>query len=1311
MQYSKGKHRRVYFMVLYLIQGGCQMKISKIQNTRTGIGLKDGNNMGILYENPKKPDAKKEIKSHIKEANERAKSLYSPFTSISVVQKVQEYKKQKWEYKNSEKEVKDAGKKVVKNIAEQKEFSLTKIEEAIIEANNYVNVAQNVDELFCDNIVKCCLRKSLKKSVKTEEETIYIPNVINKLLKVIVGLKNFNELTESELHAFYKVVYEDYSKTKQIEKLVKSIENKDTKVQVMEINGEKRLELSNASNEKKKYISDFVNLYAGFDAQTQQELLIHQRMIILLYVCGVKKYKQAKNVDLMQKDWGGLLPDDNENISDALYESICSNGKNHSLRHYDKMRMEHYGQAIRVEGISKEDIQWIGYYNEELGKVFKKKSNRDNPVKIGSKYLINYLWKRWTSFIAGKYIALGKAVYHFAMPDLRSVEQGKAVAFGKVLECYQDGITSFDYERIKAKESLARDLAVYVTFAANTFARATVEPSYMEKNGNEDVLSYKEDSLNEALKNSADRRILQYFGGKSKWENTDIAQVDEKKLFIAIKDEINAVRNANYHYITNHLEELKDSNEIVKMLYNKEYTNIGYSLRKKYYSNNILMFYSKENINTFMDRLYEKPVKREAQIPSFGNIFKKTDCKTLINQKITGDIRSRLYEGMEKFYGAFYFIAKEIYYYDFLQLPDIKDRFEKALEQVNEKKEDNKNARKEAKQDFKKYLKKYCKGKTFGETCQCIMTEYNQQNQQFKEVRTREEKEINKEIYQHFRMLLYVTLKEAFCSYLTERAEYQFLLKPKYEPEIHEKIKEVDFCENYSVGIFRDIKSMDKQAMFSWYITAHFITTKQLNHLQGAIKDYLQYIKDIERRAESTCNRVADYVAQEEEYYTGILKVLSVVMTNAGQVSNVFEDYFESQEEYAEHIGKYVAYSSKEQSLALLKAFCNTEIDISDKQDSKSKKKPTGNALADIISIYHGEEQKKKTPCKDKCKIGIYYDELNPIPNRNVIYSAMYGFEKQVSNVFTVKEKDIKEYYKLSQELADVFKQGKCRTEEQQRQLRKYQDIKNKVELHDVTTYTELLIDCIAQLVSYTYLRERDLMYMQLGFAYLQLRKNGDKDCKENRLYGTDFNITGGAILYQIAAMYSHEAPMIVWDKDNYQLGKKGSVGAKIGSFVKCYSREKYFAGLYFFENISLHDEYSTNRRNYIAHMKYLSKGDKSILEMFSWMYNGFFDYDIKLKKSVSYIMRNIMMRYFLILNTKMELVKNTYNVPQKPIIADKPMKNITLSEVEFGIKSIDSENFVYKEFELADKRKSLEIPARSKEFCNNVKALLLQKN
>ena len=164
-------------------------------------------------------------------------------------------------------------------------------------------------------------------------------------------------------------------------------------------------------------------------------------------------------------------------------------GKKLTVQDFNHMRMERYGKAIQTEGLTENDQKWIGYFNDEVGKIFHKKKNQNNPDKIGSQYILKQLWKGWTSFIAMKYIDIGKAVYLFAMPHDINPKDGTTVAYGVVQDDFKDGLTSFDYEQIKAKETIARELAGYTTFAANIFSRATVEERYLEGKNKDDAFT------------------------------------------------------------------------------------------------------------------------------------------------------------------------------------------------------------------------------------------------------------------------------------------------------------------------------------------------------------------------------------------------------------------------------------------------------------------------------------------------------------------------------------------------------------------------------------------------------------------------------------------------------------------------------------------------------------------------------------------------------------------------------------------------------------------------------------------------------
>ena len=56
--------------------------------------------------------------------------------------------------------------------------------------------------------------------------------------------------------------------------------------------------------------------------------------------------------------------------------------------------------------------------------------------------------------------------------------------------------------------------------------------------------------------------------------------------------------------------------------------------------------------------------------------------------------------------------------------------------------------------------------------------------------------------------------------------------------------------------------------------------------------------------------------------------------------------------------------------------------------------------------------------------------------------------------------------------------------------------------------------------------------------------------------------------------------------------------------------------------------------RNYIDHFKYYANMDRSLLELYGEIFDRFFIYDLKLKKSVSFVFKNILKKYAVIADT-----------------------------------------------------------------------------
>ncbi len=1242
------------------------MKISKVNHVKAGVGKTKENANGILYSYPsKRKSENKNLSEHIHRVCQKTQVLYNVFVPMKAVAR-----NEKILYKSIMDNFKMVIKKTVldnwttetdpdmvikkqlddlKNVQNKNILYNRREGKSSSVAEQYYSFGKRKQTEVVHEIVMSFLRNSLRKKVRTKDgKEVYAPDIIEKMIYAMCQNRNykqkFEKIPEAELCAVLALINEDYGKTKQIEKIVKSIEQQNVKVQYDKT--EDKLCLSSAGNNKKQYIFDFLKKYAEADESGRKQMLIHIRQLIILYYCGTERYEDTHSGGILEWSFGSFKEDVSTNFSDTVMELINEKaqiskkekGQYRSLSDQIKNELKQtitrkYREAVALLDLEPEDVFWLQHFEKCAEKLLTSKADI-SPQKLSTAYLCEQTWKEWIAYIAMKYVDMGKAVYHFAMPNLKEIKGQKEVEIGKVQTDYTDGLTSFDYERIKADETLERELSRYITFAVNNFSRAVLKYEVSVQDGKEDILLIKDTAL---LKEALNRRILQFFGGKSTWKGSLLEDCDDKQLFEAIKQELACVRNSSFHYTAKRAQGKNRQNELVERMFLKEYDEIGAIYRKKYYSNNVPMFYSVDNITKLMDRLYNAPKSRPAQIPAFNKIISKSVLPEVILRfvevKSLSKITSNDVAGSvgEKYRGALFFLLKEIYYYDFLQAEDVKDRFLNAL--VKQKQKEKDLYKKRAIDNFEQRIKEI-NGEhvSFGEICQQLMTDFEQQNQKkekkkagytkkvsqgdgsLKEVLVKEED--TTVIYKHFKMLLYISIKEAFLTYLREEQNkevFEFLREPALRENEFKNLSEEEFCTGWTANTFDILKDgMGETAEISaWYVTAHFLNPKQLNHLIGCVKSYIQYVENVDKRSEYTGNRIGSDTLDKINQYRRLLVILEFCILFCGRISNVLTDYYEDEEDYAQHLAQFVSWNKKDaHDASSLKAFCEH---------------PISNGSRDG-------------------KIGIYYDGQNPIVNRNVVMAMLYGNEKLLSRCMApITEPEIVNYYTTMDRLSAVFRKGSCQDETEQKEVKEFQNLKNRIELVDVMILSEIVSDLMSQLISWAYLRERDLMYMQLGFYYIKLFHTGsvDKDSFLRKLSGEDIDIIDGAVLYQIVAMYSYDLPVYGLNKTGEaQLpDKEFPTGKNVMRFVNEYCGKDegiYEAGLCFFENVKEHGDI-VKLRNYVDHFKYYSKMDNSIMDLYSQIYDNFFEYDLKLKKSVSYIFKNILLRYFVIADINFE--------------------------------------------------------------------------
>ena len=833
--------------------------------------------------------------------------------------------------------------------------------------------------------------------------------------------------------------------------------------------------------------------------------------------------------------------------------------------------------------------------------------------------------------MAEKYIDLGKAVYHFAMPVM---PPEKNAEFGIVREEYKNGLTSFDYERVKATESMERNVTIAVTCALKNFSSSALKKPAGKTT---DVLFLKDDQLEDSLYEDTGRRILRYFGGASQWtDNKTVSSAASGRgddLFKEIKKQIASLRNGSYHYTQKYVDV---KSNIVSAMLDSEKAWIGPIIRKKYYSNNTHWFYPQDDLNSLIKNLYTSPAIRVDQIPAFSNLFNRNTLfeeEKIFTPEVRGSINSLGNEKAKIFKGAAFFLFKEIYYYSFLKEKDIAKVFrDLVFSRVVQC--DNWGALK----NFRNRIAEIRYGAPMGEIAQVIMTDYNLQNQQKETAQIISSDQIkeDKEKYKSFPMILYKYMGLTFLDFLEKNKEkYGFLYDPK-EQASQIGIKEEDFCtekDGLEVEMFRklDFAEAGKKSVAAWYVLGHMIPPSQLNHLSGDLRNYIRYLGDLDRRANQTGNKNANVnrtYQKECDYFERVLEVLEFCRFFCGNTSKQYTDYY-PEGTYTEEIFRYVDIKNH------LGAACN----VSDEK---------------ILAAFCDQKTGYKNPDGTAQKIKLFHDGKNLILNRNMVLASLYGTDRIIPNAIDkVTETDIFEYYKLCNTLMQNNAAEQMDIKEKCRKNRELQNRKNHIELVNVKVYSDILNDLMVQMISWAYFRERDQMYLALGTQYLRLyfgsNVKADSLLRNLSWKGTvdgktiDVKIEDGAVLYQIAALYTYHLPLYEVEYD--------AAGRKIDQITEhtgmAGSKQKYYdmylknqdaaqATNYFFE-VAADSKQIRNLRNYIDHFRYFVKADRSILDLYSDIYNIFFSYSENYRKSVTFILPNILSRYFVLTGLHMD--------------------------------------------------------------------------
>lgn len=1232
------------------------------------------------------------------------------------------------------------------------------------------------------NAILIRMRKTLKRDTNRE--------IAIELLKALASgdynasIADLIEKKRTELEHFIDSVNKDYYKFS----IIKSVKNMDVKAQVYNKNNDEQREqdkecicaLSISNKDKNIGLIQTMEKYVSSQKSSDAMLIEIKKM---LYSFFMPNY-DAKNDKIFTAEKIWKFPKNNADYFDAGF--VCTRKQDEDRKEtqceikeiWDAKTVDKYNRIHIDQKLLKKRIGYVnvGRYlalvscqenkanenNTDENNTDENNINENKGVDAVKKYWITYIkdyveknyvnakgkldkdeclarsmlyacWQSIIKHLSEKFISIGKMVYHIAMPEDMSIkgsEQG-GTNYGIVQPAYVNGISSFKYEDISAEDNLQRSIAGATVAAVNNLTRAAfndkVEDCLLLKN----MVSEKEQTIGNSIRENAVKRILRFYGGVSLFNTKD--KTDEISLYDEFENDKNAfadelvrllaiVRNENFHYTDGCV-----NNE--KVVYTKTLLQIDIEryrelVRKRYYTNNVALFYAQEEIKKLVKNLYGHTNTGEAQIPAFQSIWKRKDLPNdfaniakEIHEASIGNVvnneneKENKYEN-EKLFGAIYFVLKEIYYRDF-----ILDNNQNALRKFTGTLafEYKKIAQKKAKGDFKSLeqlginsyaesnFKRYIDDHkndcvSFGSLCQKIMNQYGVQNT------NREE-----EKYKHFKMLLIKYTKLSFIQHLKNNYKWLFKCNSQINKgtdtsnendsttflnDVNDEIKVpfaniisdenadqlVDNKKNFAEDGLYDVYKM------AWYTWGHYIHPRQLNLLIGECKNYIQYKNDIAKRAETAGQGFSDSEKLKNENriakVRAIIGILEFVKNVSGGITQEADDYYDNlsgengqgKDEHAQYLSNYISFAEKDKAtFEELKNFC---LD--------------GN--------------------KD-IKFDMYVDMENPKILHNIEFARMYaGGEKplleldKVNTEYKVTKEEIRKCISQSKEIAVLQNKDRCETDDEQAKIVEYQQLKGRITLNDVTNIYEIVSELLGKLVSLSYLRERDQMYLLLGFYYMMLQ--GEYVWSKEAEFNTGVieeninnkrTINCGLVLYQLISVFDFGIKFVNWEKvgDKYTLIQSANYETLSSKLVKKFypSHEaSYLCAMRLFHDDNKHDKGITELRNYVDHLHYYTKRDKSIVELYSEYYTKVFGYSTRLKHSVINNFINILDSNFIDTEMKIQQVENHKS-------------NSPMIEVVLGDK-FESKKFDYK----LKGDKKVQLPARSEKFVGMLRAVLEYK-
>lgn len=1199
------------------------MKISKVDNVRTCVVVKDKTVKGDIYKFPKKQEVFTNvltIDEHLSNRIKSAKNLYNIFNLKNaknlpnVINQFNSLLMVK-EYKNK------------KRIATKQEIKKYIVEKPI-------DIQEKNAEEYATEIMNKFLRKSLRK-----HKTLFIQffSLFSDKGKIEETMQETE--IDQKIEELIKILSDDFNREKQKLEWMKSIENQNVRVQVEKDSQKLALASYFSEKEQKKDIFNFLVEFTKNSKGNVFDFIVSDFVgEKTVYENWLENVKQKTIID-------GKI--DFKALKKELSKWSCS-------RYKEVRDKEECIKEERREGNFSKKMWLYAKIQDEFESYISKKDNLKFE-KLSYENVRKMLSTKLRIFLMYKFVDIGKAVYHFC-----DIKDDKCDLKSE----YKGGITSFDYEMIKAEEKLQQNLSASLIYSIHHFSQ-TVVKGFGENNEIADILTIKINTNKEKSEPEKDKKtrnlfkeneklrldILRFWGGLSQFKAV-VTEEQSFDFFVELKNALYSLRNRNFHYGKGKEEE--NSYPILEKVIEKDKARYTELMLKKYQHNNVFAFFDTAEIVDIMEKLHSKEKFTAKFIPSFATIFKKKDIFEFTNEfKI-----QRCLENKEQYFGALYFLLKEIYYYDFLGSKDCKKYFDKAIgsydkeipEYQPKNRADNK---KDAWRNFKNNINL---NQSLSEICQNVLISYSLQNQEFLR-----DKIANKEqeSFKSYKMILNKLMYLAFKIYIEER--YASILLENKNPKFNQEAVRPQFLEakefqNLSLKEFEESIKMENKLLYEIYVMAKFLQPRQLNFLIGDIEGYIHYVSDIYNRSGAAISLERQ---EAVENFRSILQVLRFCMVTNGQISGIFKDYYEDKHAFARQLRNYVDFSKTQKA--------EYGLDYEDLEDF----------LADI-SLSKDEIVSNK----------LYIDGQNPILFRGIELSRMYGVESVLSKVYLkyrITKTDLNKLKALRNQISEELPKNEAEFCKQ----REYQNHRGKVELFDIQEYSNIIFDLYTPLIQWCYLWERDSLYYLLGYYYVKQYWAEDKTMYQAMLQNI-YNAYHYGRSVEIKKEFMPE-----WDDTKFKEGVSQSalITKKKEKIEKCLGISFENIESYLFDKKpkkeSKTEEAKTkkdfNLRNNIDHFHYFyGKDGKSIFELYENMYQKL-KYDRKLQNNLMQRIEDTLQRYHL----------------EAKVIWDK-MDSEIKPHFKLSIKS--------EKFEMKTKGKHFTADAKTKEFCEVVQKILEYK-